>query len=66
MKNSYEEDYNGYTIYVEESADRWNPAFTWSVCKDDIEHDTGLEFTIDTAIQAAQDCIDSLAVAVKN
>lgn len=54
MHNSYEEELLGYTIYVEVSADRYNPAFSWSVCKDNIEYDSGLAFSQDDAIAEAK------------
>ncbi|WP_417706277.1 hypothetical protein [Rheinheimera aquimaris] len=54
MSDSYEEEIFGYTIYVEVSADRYNPAFSWSVCKDNIEYETGLAFSKDDAIAEAR------------
>ncbi|CAM5209514.1 hypothetical protein [Alishewanella longhuensis] len=54
MSDFYEEDLLSYTIYVEVSADRYNPAFSWSVCKDNIEYDSGLAFSKDDAIAEAK------------
>ena len=54
MTDSYEDEFLGYTIYVEVSADRYNPAFSWSVCKDNVEYDSGLAFSIETAIEEAE------------
>ena len=54
MTDSYEDEFLGYTIYVEVSADRYNPAFSWSVCKDDIEYDSGLAFSKEAAIKEAE------------
>lgn len=57
MSESYEEEFQGDTIYVEISADRYNPAYSWSICKDDIEYDTGLSFSKDDAISDAEAAI---------
>lgn len=54
MSDSYEDQFLGYTIYVEVSADRYNPAFSWSVSKDDVEYDSGLAFSKDDAIAEAE------------
>ena len=54
MTDSYEDEFLGYTIYVEVSADRYNPAFSWSVCKDNIEYDSGLAFSKEDAIAEAE------------
>lgn len=60
MKNSHEEDFMGYTIYVEESADRYNSGFNWSVCKDEIEFESGVSFSIDYAVSDAKEAIKTL------
>ena len=54
MTDSYEDEFLGYTIFVEVSADRYNPAFSWSVCKDNIEYDSGLAFSKEDAIAEAE------------
>lgn len=54
MSDSYEDEFLGYTIYVEVSAERYNPAFSWSVCKDNIEYDSGLAFSKEDAIAEAE------------
>lgn len=36
MSETYEEEFLEYTIYVEVLGDLYNPAFSWSICKDDI------------------------------
>ncbi|MDP4535233.1 hypothetical protein Q3O60_03395 [Alkalimonas collagenimarina] len=61
MSESYEEEFLGYTIYVEISADHYNPAYSWSVCKDDIEYDAGLSFSRDDAIADAEQVIKNLS-----
>lgn len=60
MSDSYEEEYQGYTIYVEISADRYNPAYSWSICKDDVEYDTGLSFSKDDAVADAEAAVTKL------
>lgn len=60
MQNSYEEEYDGYTIYVEASADQWNPGFQWSVCKNQVEFDCGISYTIEGATSDAKDSIQNL------
>ena len=61
MSDSYENEFLGYTIYVEVSADRHNPAFSWSVCKDNLEYDSGLSFSETDAIAEAKAAIIELA-----
>lgn len=60
MTDSYEDEFLGYSIYVEVSADRYNPAFSWSVCKDNIEYDSGLAFSKEDAISEAQASVTEL------
>jgi hypothetical protein len=59
----YEETYNGYDIFVIENPDRYRGGFEWSVCKDAVELDSGLEFIAKIAIESAHKIVDSL---VKN
>ena len=49
----YEEEINGFTIYIEDNPDRWRGGYSWSVCKDEVEFDSGLEFNTADALQAA-------------
>lgn len=65
MQNSHEEEYKGYTIYVEASADRWNPGFQWSVCKNQIEFDSGISYSIEDAIREAKDALQRLPSGVE-
>lgn len=50
----YEEEVNGFTIYIEDNPDRWRGGFSWSVCKDGIEFDSGLEFDVADALKQAK------------
>ncbi|WP_019677528.1 hypothetical protein [Arsukibacterium perlucidum] len=49
----YEEEVNGFTIYIEENPDRWCGGYIWSVCQGEAEVSSGFEFTIKSALQAA-------------
>lgn len=53
----YEEDINGFTIYVEDNPDRWCGGYQWALCKDEVELDAGLECTIADALQRAYSII---------
>lgn len=56
----YEEEINGFTIYIEDNPDRWRGGFSWSVCKDGIEFDSGLAFDVADAIHSANSAIGLL------
>ena len=60
MQESFEEEYQGFSICIEPSADRWNPAYQWSICRDGEEFDTSLAFTIEAALEEAKQAIDNL------
>lgn len=60
MLDSFEEEYKGCTIYIETSADRWNPGYQWSVCRNGKEYDTSISFTIEKALEDAKKVIDEL------
>lgn len=49
----YEEEVNGFTINIEENPDHWRGGYSWSVCKDETELDSGLEFSTADALRAA-------------
>lgn len=56
----YEEELNGYTIFIDVNPDRWRGGFIWSVCKDDVELDSGIEFRGGTARLQAYNVLSSL------
>lgn len=56
----YEEEVNGYTIFIDVNPDRWRGGFVWSVCKDDVELDSGVEFRGGTARLQAYNILSSL------
>jgi hypothetical protein len=60
---AHEETYNGYDIFVDENRDHNRGGYEWSVCKDETEWDSGLEFIAKSAIESAHKAVDSL---VKN
>ncbi|MCH8493937.1 MAG: hypothetical protein LAT53_11955 [Idiomarina sp.] len=65
MSETYEEEYQGYTIIVEPSPDRWNPAYQWSICRDEIEYNCAISFTLKSAIEDAQSAINELRASPK-
>lgn len=56
--SAHEETYLGYEIYVEVNRDPYRGGFEWSVCKDGVEIEVGLDFSIDAALNAARKAID--------
>lgn len=52
----YEEEINGFTIYIEDNPDRWRGGYSWSVCKDEVELDSGLAFDVIDALERAYSC----------
>lgn len=56
----YEEELNGYTIFIDVNPDRWRGGFIWSVCKDDVELVSGIEFMGGTARLQAYNVLSSL------
>ncbi|WP_273023114.1 hypothetical protein [Rheinheimera sp.] len=49
----YEEEVNGFIIYIEDNPDRWRGGYSWSVCKDDVELDSGSVFDVVDALEQA-------------
>ena len=49
----YEEEISGCTIYMEDNPDRWRGGYSWSVCKDEVELDSGLAFDVVDALEQA-------------
>jgi len=58
MQTTYEEEYLNYQIYIEPNPDRHNEGFEWAICKDDAVWDSGLNFSIDDALEAARKAVD--------
>lgn len=57
---TYEEPYAGYMIFIEPNRDRYRGGFEWSVCRDDIELQSGLEFSIEEALKVSRKFVDSM------
>jgi hypothetical protein len=57
----FEEEYQGFEIYVEENPDHYNEGYNWSISKNDECLDSGLEFDIQMAIEAARKAVAVLA-----
>lgn len=56
----HEEVYLGYQLFVNECADTHLDGYSWSVSKDDIEFDCGMDFTMDDAVKSAKSSIEKL------
>ena len=56
----YEEEINSFTIYIEDNPDRWRGGYSWAVCKDEVELDSGLAFDVIDAIYSANNVIEVL------
>jgi hypothetical protein len=54
----FEEEYQGFEIYVEENPDHYNEGYSWSISKDDECIDEDIEFDIQMAIDAARKAVD--------
>lgn len=52
----YEEEVNGFTIYLEDNPDRWRGGYSWSVCKGGVELDSGLAFDVADALKQSCSC----------
>lgn len=61
----YEEEVNGCTIFIDVNPDRWREGFVWSVCKNDIELDSGLTFDVADAIGGANSVVDALLSSLR-
>ena len=57
---SHEEEYQSYDIYIEKNPDPYRGGFIWSVGNESEEIETGLSFTLGSAIEDAQKLADEL------
>ena len=53
IDHNHAEIYRGYEISIKPNADHWRGGFEWSVSKNDVELDCGLEFTARFALNEA-------------
>lgn len=56
----YEEEVNGYTIFIDVNPDHWRGGFVWSVCKGGVELDSGVEFRTETVRLQAYNMLSSM------
>jgi hypothetical protein len=56
----YEEAYSGHLIFIEPNRDPYREGVEWSVCMDDVEIESGLEFSDEAALDAARKCVDAI------
>ena len=57
---TYEEIYNGYTIYIENNADPYRGGYEYTVAEGSDELESGLVFSIEEGVKEAKVFIDSL------
>ena len=60
LTNSYEKIFLDHEIYIQPDRDPYRGGFEWSVCRDGVELDAGLEFSIDDALKKAQGVVTAL------
>ena len=64
ITGTYEETYLSHTIYIEPSRDPYREGFEWAVCKDQVEIEAGLAFSIASAIKEARTATDKAAKSI--
>jgi hypothetical protein len=62
--NSYEEIFLDHEIYIQPDRDPYRGGFEWSVCREGVELEAGLEFSIDDALIKAQGVVTALKLVV--
>lgn len=58
MGESREISYAKHLIFIKPNRDNYHGGFEWFVCKDDVESQTGLKFSVNEALNAAQHYVD--------
>lgn len=56
----YEDLYLGYNINIEPNPDRYREGFEWSISKDDIQHNSGVEFDVELALEASRKAVEEI------
>jgi hypothetical protein len=51
-----------FTVFVEPSLDRYNPGFSWSVCRNNTELESGLAFSEEAAVKEAEQAARELSL----
>lgn len=57
---THEENYKGFTIFIENNPDQYNGGYEYSVIEDESEIESGLVFTLEDGLKEAKEFIDSL------
>jgi len=55
----FEEEYQGFEIYIEQNPDNYSEGFCWSISRNDECLNEGIEFDIQSAINMARKAIDA-------
>lgn len=63
LTNNYEEIFLDHEIHIQPDRDPYRGGFEWSVCRNGVELDAGLEFSIDDALKKAQSVVTALTHA---
>ena len=63
LTSSYEEIFLDHEIYIQPDRDPYRGGFEWSVCRNGVELDVGLEFSIDDDLKKAQGVVTALKQA---
>ena len=63
LTNTYEEIFLDHEIYIQPDRDPYRGGFEWSVCRNGVELDARLEFSIDDALKKAQSVVTALTHA---
>lgn len=56
----YQEVYFDYEIFIEPNRDQHRGGFQWFVCRDGIELNAGIDFTLEAALQQSKIYVDSI------
>jgi hypothetical protein len=60
LTTEYQAVYLDHEIFIEPNRDQYRGGFEWSVCRDGIELNVGLDFTFEVALQQARIFVDSI------
>lgn len=60
LTNSYEEIFLDHEIFIQPDRDPYRSGFEWTVCRNGVELDSGLDFSIDDALKRAKSAVAAL------
>lgn len=60
VTNSYEEIFLDHEIFIQPDRDPYRGGFEWAVCRNGVELDSGLDFSIDDALKQAKSAVAAL------